>query len=58
MSYLESKAILAVLPPVRRGSVGERTAARRSCARAAVAASWPVADLRDVLEMLGLEETG
>ena len=56
MSYLEQRAILAILPPVRRGSVGERTAARRSCARAHVRGILTLPDLAEVLEMLGLEE--
>lgn len=54
-SYLENKAIITVLPPVRRGSDAERQAARRCCARAAVAGGWPLGDLRTVLDMLGLE---
>jgi len=57
MGYLESKAILAILPPVRRGSVGERTAARRSCARAYTRGVLTLPELVEVLEMLGLEET-
>jgi hypothetical protein len=58
VSYLEQKAIITILPPVARGSAGERLLARRSCARAAVAGHWPVTELRDVLEMLGLEDAG
>lgn len=54
--YLESKAIITVLPPVGRGSAAERLAARRACARACVAQSWPAGDLAAVLGMLGLED--
>ena len=58
MSYLESKAMITVLPPVARGSDEERQAARYCCARASVAGAWPVGELADVLAMLDLQEAG
>lgn len=56
MSYLESKAVITVLPPTRRGSAEERLLARRSCARASLAQSWPTGELVSVLAMLDLQE--
>lgn len=56
MSYLESKAMITVLPPTKRGSAQERLLARRSCARASLAQSWHAGVLVSVLAMLDLQE--
>lgn len=56
MGYLESKAMITVLPPTKRGSAEERLLARRSCARASLAQSWPAGVLASVLAMLDLQE--
>lgn len=49
------RAVITVEPLVGPGSDGERQAARRCCARAALAEKWPTGELAMVLEMLGLE---
>lgn len=56
MSYLDGKAMNVIVPPPPRQTPAERLAARRACARAAVAGGWPTADLGLVLDMLGLQE--
>lgn len=56
MGYLESKAMITVLPPVQRGSAGERLYARRSCARAVIRGVLTPGELVDVLAMLDLQE--
>lgn len=55
MSYIESRGVITVPPPTRRGSVEERDAARRCCARPAVTEAWPPGELAAVLDMLGLD---
>lgn len=54
MSYLHGKAMNVIVPPPPRQSPQERLAARRACARAAVAGGWPDGELTLVLDMLGL----
>lgn len=56
MGYLESKAMIMVLPPTKRGSVEERLLARRSCARAYTRSVLTPAELVEVLAMLDLED--
>lgn len=56
MGYLESKALITVLPPTKRGSPEERLLARRSCARARTRGVLTPAELVDVLAMLDIEE--
>lgn len=58
MTYIESRAMITVPPPTRRGSAEERLYARRSCARAVIRGVLTPGELVDVLAMLDLQEAG